>query len=679
MSTTLSHLNPVPLREFLHGVPYYPEHWPESVRAGDAELFKAAGWNVVRMGEFAWDIFEAEPGKFDFTLFDQTIERLAAVGIRTIFCTPTAAPPRWLTRDHPEVLRVNSSGITQRHGSRQHASHFSPLFREHSRTITRVLAEHYKDNPNVIGWQTDNEFHCHFAEDHSPVAQTAFAEFLRQRFNNDIGALNRAWGTAFWALTFDHFEDIPTPIAGRPTHPNPAYILDYHRFLDWGVTLFQRDQVEILKAANPDWFITHNGCFESIDYHGDFSRDLHFLSYDAYPFFEFNPNERRFWQAFNLDNVRSYAGNFIVMEQQSGPGGQSGYFHDNPEPGEMRRMAYVTIARGADGLLLFRERSCPFGAEEYWCGVIDHDNVPRRRYREAVQLGAELKRIGPAVMGTHVTVDVAVAGEDFTSLHAHLPLSLGLPTPKQAARVIHRFFYQHGHAVGCVHPDDSLAGVKFYIIPHFTTFAPQWVPALTRWVESGGVLVIGARTATKDLNNNVITDTLPGVLAELAGVTIEEYGRQNAAKVRPLCLRIGDGNELSTDLWYEQLNPAAGTEVVATWTSRHLAGTAAVTRKPHGKGAVYYVGTYFDEALLTGLATHWSALDELPAPADLSIGIEQVVRQGADHRLTFLINHQDSAVTIPHPPAGHDLISDAPVSGPLTLEPNGVAVVRSGS
>lgn len=673
----LSHLTPVPLREFLHGVPYYPEHWPESVRAGDAALFKAAGWNVVRMGEFAWDILEPSPGRFDFTLFDETIARLAAVGIRTIFCTPTAAPPRWLTRDHPEVLRVDSAGIPQRHGSRQHASHFSPFFRERSRVITRALAEHYKDNPHVIGWQTDNEFHCHFAEDHGPAAQAAFVEFLRERFSGDIAALNRAWGTAFWALTFERFEDIPTPVAMRPTHPNPAYILDYHRFLDWGVTLFQREQVEILRAANPSWFVTHNGCFDSIDYHGDFSRDLDFLSYDAYPFFEYNPAERRVWHAFALDHVRAYAGNFIVMEQQSGPGGQSGYFHDNPEPGEMRRMAYASIARGADGLLLFRERSCPFGAEEYWCGVIDHDNVPRRRYSEAAQLGAELARVGPAVMGSRVVIDVAVAGGDFTSQHAHLPLSHGLPTPKQAAKTVHRFLYRRGHAVGCVHPDDSLAGVKLYVVPHLATFDPAWLPGLIAWVEAGGVLVIGARTGSKDLNNNVVTATLPGVLADLAGVTVEEYGRQNAPEARPLKLRVGDGEAFASALWYEQLAPAAGTEVVATWTTRHLAGSTAVTRRARGKGAVYYVGAYFDDTLLAALATVWASRGELPAPSALPSEIEQVVRQGPSHRFTFLINHHDTAVTVPQAPAGHNLTTNLPVSGSLTLAAHDVAVIRS--
>ena len=99
---------------------------------------------------------------------------------------------------------------------------------------------------------------------------------------------------------------------------------------------------------------------------------------------------------------------------------------------------------------------------------------------------------------------------------------------------VHSFFLKQGYAVGCVHPSDDLSDLELYVIPHWAMFDPAWVPNLTDWVNQGGVLVIGARTATKDLNNHVIADTLPGVLSQLAGVTVEEYGKQNAPEERPL-------------------------------------------------------------------------------------------------------------------------------------------------
>lgn len=671
-----SHRDSTGLKAFLYGVPYYPEHWDDALRACDPGLLAGAGFNVVRMAEFAWDLMESEEGVYDFSLFDETITAMAARGLQTILCTPTAAPPRWLSAVHPEILRIDEKGLPQVHGSRQHASHFSTVFRERSRAITAAMAAHFKDNAHVIGWQTDNEFHCHFSQDHCADARRDFREFLRERYGNDIGRLNTAWGTRFWSQTYRDFAEIETPKNHRPTHVNPSQMLDYHRFLSFGATRFQREQVDILRAANPRWWITHNGCFASIDFRGPFTGDLDFLSYDSYPFFDYDPEARRYSHAFNLDYVRGHSGNFVVMEQQSGPGGQGDYLHDTPEPGEMRRMAYTGIARGADGILFFRERSCRFGAEEYWCGILDHDNVPRRRYREAAQLGGELRAVGPAIMGSHVVCDIGIAGADFDSHYGHLPLSHGLPTPRKAAEGIHTCFHKKKHAVGIVHPEDDLRGLRVYILPHIAQFKPEWVPALEAFLAGGGTLIIGARTACKDLNNHVISETLPGCLRALAGITVEEFGKQNAPEQRPLVMACGDAR-IRTSLWYERLHPVdAQTEVIATWHTRHLAGSPAITARSHGRGRTIYVGSYFNDDLLDAVYGWLSDNGHLPAAYAYPAPIEVVQRQRADGgRVTFLIHHGSEPVTVSI--KGTDLISGTK-NNTLCLGPNDVAVVVDG-
>ena len=664
------------MREFLFGSAYYPEHWDEATRAGDPALFRAAGWNVIRMGEFAWDRIEPEAGRFDLALFDATIADFGSKGIRTIFCTPTATPPRWLSVRHPEILRVDAKGVPLAHGSRQHASHFSPVFRAHSRRITAELARHFAGNPHVIGWQTDNEFHCHFADDHSPAAQAAFTEFLRERFADDIAALNRAWGTAFWGQTYARFEDVPTPRPLAPTYLNPAHALDYRRFLDWGVTGFQREQVDILRAANPRWWVTHNDCYQAIDYRGPFTRDLDFLGFDGYPFFEFDPARRAAFYASYLDGIRAFSGNFVVMEHQSGPGGQGEYFHDNPEPGELRRIAWTAVAHGADGLLLFRERSCRFGAEEYWCGVLDHDNVPRRRYHEAARLGAEFARVGKELLGTSVRVDVGIAGADYTAEQGHVPMTLGLPAPREIAEQVHGVFHRRGQAVGIVHPADELSGLRLYLIPHLALFDPAWLPNLQAFVDGGGWLVVGARTASKDLNNNVVPETLPGVLRPLVGASVEEYGRQNRPERRPLRMRVGD-TELATELWYELLQPDAGTEVVATWTTRHLAGGAAVTLRRHGRDGVMYVGTYLTSVVTEALLPVLGGLGAVPTPLSSWPGIEVTERMGAGRTFRVVINHHDEPAQLPWPAdAGEELLGHEVMGGELHLAPHDVALFR---
>jgi beta-galactosidase len=78
------------------------------------------------------------------------------------------------------------------------------------------------------------------------------------------------------------------------------------------------------------------------------------------------------------------------------------------------------------------------------------------------------------------------------------------------------------------------------LITHYAVFDPAWLPALANWVEAAGVLVVGARTGTKDLHNNAVTVPAPGALTPLAGATVEESGRQNAPRSRPLELVLGN-------------------------------------------------------------------------------------------------------------------------------------------
>lgn len=674
-----SHKRPADIPQFLYGATYYPEHWDAGTRKLDGERMAEANFNCVRMAEFAWDRIEPEEGAYHFELFDSTIAELGDHGISTILGTPTATPPRWLTAAHPEVLRVDAAGVPMQHGSRQHVCPSSDLFRHYSRAIVRAMAEHYADNPHVAGWQIDNELNCHFSECHCPRCQAAFQTFLQETYG-DIEALNEAWGNSFWSLTYQDFLQIPTPKPRRPAYPNPAHMLDYYRFISWNTTQFQHEQVAILRDVQPRWFVTHNGTFAHIDYRGPFGKDLDFLSYDLYPFFDSDPDHRPMSQAFNLDHARAWTGNFMIPEQQSGPGGQGSYLHDTPEPGEVRRMAYTSLARGADSLLFFRWRTCRFGAESYWCGILDHDNVLRRRYEEVQTLGDELQTIGPELLGTHVRVDVGVAASDMDVYDAHSTLSLGLPSPKTMAEAVHGVFLQQGYAVGCVHPSDDLSDLKVYVIPHWALFDESWMPNLKAYVENGGLLVVGARTATKDWQNNVIAETPPGPLTHLAGVRVAEYGRQNAPEKRPLSIQLLRPAQVTvpTQHWYEQLDILPGARTVGRWKGRHLNLKPAITHRSVGEGGVMYVGTYLTEpvvkALIPVLQAHVDALGPTwPAAAE---GIHVVVRENEEKRLWFFINDNDQVAEISEMPEGDPMIPGKAAASKVYLRKSDVLVIK---
>jgi beta-galactosidase len=673
--STPRHQRPTKLAKFLFGCPYYPEHWTPAERAEDPKRMAAAGMNVVRMAEFAWDRIEPRREQLDFSLFDQTIAALAAEGIDTILCTPTATPPRWLTIDHPEWMRVDESGRRMGHGTRQHCCTNNLAFRAESRRITQAMAEHYKDNPHVIGWQTDNELHCHFNECFCDACAAGFRQWLAGKYGT-IAALNAAWGNAFWALTYDSFDQVPLPYpSSRPAYPNPTHELDYFRFLSDGTIAFQREQVAILRAAAGRWWVTHNGLFRHIDY-WKFTEDLDFLGVDIYPGFAGNQPAGALCTALWAETCRAVTGGFIVPEQQGGPGGQKPYIHLNPQPGQMRLWAWQSIANGADGMLHFRWRTCRFGAEEYWCGILDHDNIPRRRYEEFSREGADLKRIGGRILHTVKDVQAGVLIENDQD-EACTTLHLGLPRCRDQANVAYGELWKRHMPVGLVHTADAFDGLRLVVLPSMPMMDDGLAGRLRAFVEGGGVLIVTARTAIKDRNNQVIAQTPPGALAELCGATVEEFGRLEEGE---LTLRMMS-TIVPAGQGYEVLK-LRGASAAATWQAPADGSPCAATGQPGvavhhvGKGVAVYVGTYLSEhnvAAVTDLALSYATIRPLAKAAEY---VEVTRRTGGGRALTFVLNHYAAPQTVRGLPNGKALLGNQPREGEVELPAWEVAVIE---
>ena len=100
------------------GVSYYPEQTPKESWPIDFQKMKDAGIKRIRIGEFAWSSLEPEQGDFNWNWLDDAIELAGDFGIQVVLCTPTAAPPVWLSEKHPETLPVNEVGYRNPFGCR---------------------------------------------------------------------------------------------------------------------------------------------------------------------------------------------------------------------------------------------------------------------------------------------------------------------------------------------------------------------------------------------------------------------------------------------------------------------------------------------------------------------------------------------------------------------------------
>jgi beta-galactosidase len=336
-------------------------------------------------------------------------------------------------------------------------------------------------------------------------------------------------------------------------------------------------------------------------------------------------------------------------------------------------------------------------------GLIDHDDVPRHRYDEAKRFATEMTALKDKILGTHVRMDVGIAGSDFDNQEAHKTYSIGLPSPQDDAIQLHQYCYDRGIACGFIHPEDDLSRLKLLYVPHWVMWKDGWTARLEAFARDGSTVVIGARTGTRDENNHVIRETAPGSsLTRLTGVKVEDFGRLAAPGAKGLfdvmsrsgglvippnrpaeshrrVRRFTFGNrEIEAAHFYENLTIVDDAEVVATWSNRYAEGQPMASLRRVGKGRVLYLGTYLTPELTDALADRTFAEAGIgPLVGDLPEGVEVTMRQNDDRRLLFLQNYLDQRAELSEVPAGINLLDDGKsVSGALSLDAYGCAIIE---
>ncbi|MDP9175579.1 MAG: beta-galactosidase [Planctomycetota bacterium] len=654
------------LDRFRYGVCYYPEHWPAKRHESDFRRIKASGFDFVRMGEGAWGYWEPREGEFQFDLFDRAIDLCGKYKIKVVLGTPTYCAPAWVSRKYPQVLRWDFNRQPMAHGSRRNFNYTSETYLRLSDRICAALGEHYRNEKQVIAWQLDNEFNCHMDVSYAPSDTVAFRKWLKQKYKS-LDQLNKAWGTAFWSQQYSDWDEIDLPHP-TPTFQNPTMLMDETRFISDCVVQFARRQAKILRAFNARWSITHNGMFPNIN-GPHLAQELDFFSHDQYPLFS---ND---WPqvAEPLAQARSLSFPFGVMEQQSGPGGQMAYFQRTPRPGELRLWAFQSVAHGAKFVSYFRWRTCPYGSEQHWHGLLDYDSKNTRRLAEAKELGRELRKI-PSDFFDAAPIKAAAVLRDFDNeanerrINTYIKEGAG-----EHARWMCELSRRHIPA-DYVWPDSSLRGYRLLIAPHLKIVTPQLVDKLTRFVRAGGTLVLGAQSGTKDANCHMVELTPPGPLAELVGVEVEDWTTLPADETQKA--RLMDGGEVALSSFVERLR-LQGAQPFAHWIGDDslLAESPAITRHNFGKGGVIYIGGYSPAAVIASILIPICEMLNLHPLVEASDRVEAVLRVGATRQYLALLNHSGSEQYVSGLGTGRNLLTGEKFGGEIMLQPLGIVLL----
>jgi len=652
------------------GADYYPEHWPRERWETDAKLMKEAGFNVTRLAEFSWAKLEPREGHFDFGWLDDSIELLGRYGIKVLLCTPTPTVPKWLYDKYPETILEDEKGHQRPFGNRQNNCFSSHTLRVLSRRITTALAEHYKGNPNVIGWQLDNELNgpnCYCKR-----CDNAFKDWLENKYQ-DINKLNSAWGTIFWSQTYRGFHELHVP---HNKHSSPSIYLDWRRFHSQNVVSFAKEQADILRTICPTHFVTHNMMGfgpTGVNYY-DLGEMLDFISDDYY----YTYGETRFedrqtqyrWGAGHLDFSRGVKNKpFWIMENSAGTLGWETYSR-NLRPGEMRRMTFQNMAHGACAQIWFRWRTCIYGTEQYWHGILDHSGIPGRRYKDVVNMTPEMQKVYAAIEGGKIESQVAIYTdyEDRWALH-HQPNVEGF-SYSMAMDPYHTALYKAGVNVDFIKPGDDFSHYKMVLLPYKYLLEEPLAKTLSEYVKQGGTLIITCRCGVKNEVNVCHEMVLPGYLREAAGVRVEEYEGIAEYEIDY------KGSKHKVNQLADWVIPE-GAKTLGAYTDPGLP-YSVITANNYGKGQVWYIGSIPSYELAEEFMKDAMAEAKV-STHDLPENVELVVHTKGDKKYGFLLNHNEYEVTVNLPKVkGTDLLSDSTIDGAATLKAGDAAVIEYG-
>lgn len=635
------------------GVDYYPEHWPKERWETDAKLMKEMGLKVVRMAEFSWHKLEPEEGTYDFAWLDETIALLGRYGIKTIVGTPTAAPPAWMANRYPEILPVDREGRVRGFGGRHHDCQSNPVYRGYVRKIVTAMAVHYKDNPDVIGWQPDNELgNSHHDLCMCDSCRKGFQSWLEKKYVT-VDRLNEAWGNAFWSQECNSFTEVFAPKI-TVTGENPSAMLDWKCYCSDLIVDFMKEQTDIIRKYCPNHFITHNymGFADKVNYY-DLGKELDFISHDQYPggFFADESRGRGDVLASTLDVVRSYKNkNFWIMEQQSGITGWQ-VMGRSPAPGQLSLWTLQSVAHGADAVVYFRWRVCAMGTEQYWHGILPHSGNPGRRYEELKDTITTVTPLMEEMEGSMPAPEVGIV----YSFRQNYALQIQPQNPNMSyigqIQEYYKAFYDRQIPVDFVPDDGDFAKYKLLVAPLQYLMNPELEERYINYVKNGGHLVLTMRTGVKDDTNLCMTDReLPGRLSEITGSEVLDYDCLRDAKVSVIFQNDDHESHNHTTHnhavhsytarnWCDLMKVREGVTILAAYGSEFYAGEPCVTRNEYGNGCCYYIGTEPDSELLAALAGYMADAAGVSSLGSAGDGVELAARETEGKRWLFAMNH----------------------------------------
>ena len=679
------------------GAAYYSEYLPYDRVEKDMEMMEKAGMNVIRIAESTWSTLEPQEGVYDFTHIDRMLNAAACHHISVIVGTPTYAVPTWLVKKYPDILAITQNG-RERYGHRQNMDITNPDYLSHAERVIRVLMEHVKDVPHVIGYQLDNETKSYGTA--GPRVQAMFVDYLKENFP-DINDFNHEFGLDYWSNRVNDWDDFPD-VRGTINQSLAAEFCKFQRslvtkYLSWQADIvreYKRDDQFITQNFDFDW-TTHSIGYQSQVDQYDASRCMTVAGADIY-----HPSNEELTGAeiTVCGNIsRSLKkDNYLILETEA-----QGLTPWLPYPGQLRLQAYSHIANGSNSVMYWHWHSIHNAIESYWKGVLSHDFSENETYREAVVIGNEWNKIGSHLKNLKKENKIAIMLDN-----ASLTGFTQFPLEKAGANgynTVMRWFSDALYRLNIEYDmissrEQDFSGYECLIVPALYSAPESLLLALDSYVRNGGHLITTFRSGFSDEYLKIYPDMQPHILHECLGLHYDQFTHPHHVDIVPVQSDVmaaaqehfshPDDSAFSLTSsaceWMELITCDTAVPVLK-YSHPAYERYAAAAKNQYGNGSTLYFGTMFEndellESVLlsflheTGFSGGDLSSDAPHYPLIIKRGINDSGKE-----LCYYLNYSKDPVSVTHHGKnGVELISETAIvcGNKIDLGGCGVAVVE---
>jgi beta-galactosidase len=675
------------------GVDYYPEQWvypyggtaesPEGQWEIDAELMVKAGINVVRIGEFAWGLCETEEGKYDFSWLKRVMDIMSRNGIQVVLATPTAAPPIWLARKHPEILPLDEKGIPRREGTRRAVCFNNDIYWNYSKRLVEAMAKALGQHPQLIAWQLDSGIGGHQTEwSFNEDTRLEWQNWLKLKYET-VERLNEQLGLRFWGQIVTSFSDVPMPMYS-PTAHNPALLLDWARFSSDTIVAFVNMQAEVLREVTPNIPLTTNlRAFVRRFDHFDIAKVVDFVSVESNAAIKSKASELAcdidILRSLKKEGIRTPDGDcgFWVIEQKAG---QVNWQEVNSlvRPGIIRLFTYQLLSRGASGVLYYHWRQSRIGYEKFFGAVLPHHvQLTNRVFKEISQIGEEIKLLAPALKDTKVVAEACILYSHENDWILQQPMQPNKHfNLREHIQLIYNALHDRNISVDFARPSEDLSQYKIVFAPSLHLLSGGEADRLKLYVQNGGMLIATFNTGLVDEHSMAADSGFPHDMTDLFGLEVLEFDPLPPGEENHLTFKgaFPTSHLHPARVWCDIIEPK-DCQVLATYAKDFYAGRPAMTMHTFGLGRAVYIGTQSHQHFYHDLVGWLRQMCNLHPLLKVPDTVQVSMRQKEGTRVYFLLNHQNSPVRIQFYKPMHDFLTGNTFSGNYDLPPHGVLVL----